>query len=166
MVQVLTQCGDELTLNSVMTQAANRTDFSRDTLSPGIKIDIGNMTSPRSSSSGSRVESESCLAVSPVPELGSGKTTAGFEWKKRSLGRREIVRGERLSKIEGPVFKERRPGSRPRSVNRVSRAARGRASGYRLGGNCVMISILRCDRTPCGSFSPMVARPLEISMRL
>jgi hypothetical protein len=38
MVQVLKQCGDDLTRENVMRQAANLKDFSSDMLLPGIKI--------------------------------------------------------------------------------------------------------------------------------
>jgi len=38
MVQVLKQCGDDLTRENVMKQAANLKDFAPDTLLPGIKI--------------------------------------------------------------------------------------------------------------------------------
>jgi len=38
MVQVLTQCGDDLTRENVMRQAANLKNFSSDVLLPGIKI--------------------------------------------------------------------------------------------------------------------------------
>jgi len=38
MVQVLKQCGDELTRENIMRQAANLKDFSGDMLLPGIKI--------------------------------------------------------------------------------------------------------------------------------
>ncbi len=38
LVQVLTQCGDDLTRDNVMKQAANLRDFSPDTLLPGIRI--------------------------------------------------------------------------------------------------------------------------------
>ena len=38
MVQVLKQCGDDLTRENVMKQAANLKDFSSDVLLPGIKI--------------------------------------------------------------------------------------------------------------------------------
>jgi branched-chain amino acid transport system substrate-binding protein len=38
MVQVLTQCGDELTRENVMKQAASLKDFAPDTLIPGIKV--------------------------------------------------------------------------------------------------------------------------------
>ena len=37
-VQVLKQCGDKLTRENVMRQAANLTDFAPDTLLPGIRI--------------------------------------------------------------------------------------------------------------------------------
>jgi len=39
MVQVLKQCGDDLTRENVMRQAANLKDFTSDVLLPGIKID-------------------------------------------------------------------------------------------------------------------------------
>ena len=38
MVQVLKQCGDDLTRENVMKQAANLKNFSSDVLLPGIKI--------------------------------------------------------------------------------------------------------------------------------
>jgi hypothetical protein len=38
MVQVLKQCGDDLTRENVMRQAANLKNFSSDVLLPGIKI--------------------------------------------------------------------------------------------------------------------------------
>src|ERR1700760_32613 len=38
MVQVLKQCGDDLTRENVMKQAANLKQFARDTLLPGVKI--------------------------------------------------------------------------------------------------------------------------------
>ncbi|MBA1814569.1 ABC transporter substrate-binding protein, partial [Escherichia coli] len=38
MVQVLKQCGDNLTRENVMKQAASLKDFAPDTLIPGIKI--------------------------------------------------------------------------------------------------------------------------------
>jgi len=38
LVQVLTQCGDDLTRENIMKQAANLKDFMPDTLLPGIKI--------------------------------------------------------------------------------------------------------------------------------
>jgi hypothetical protein len=38
MVKVLSQCGDDLTRENVMKQAASLKDFSPDTLVPGIKI--------------------------------------------------------------------------------------------------------------------------------
>lgn len=38
MVQVLKQCGDNLTRENVMKQAASLKDFAPDTLLPGIKI--------------------------------------------------------------------------------------------------------------------------------
>ena len=41
MVQVLKQCGDDLTRENVMKQAANLKDFSSDVLLPGIKINTG-----------------------------------------------------------------------------------------------------------------------------
>jgi branched-chain amino acid transport system substrate-binding protein len=40
-VQVLTQCGDELTRENVMKQAANIKDFTLDMLIPGIKMNTG-----------------------------------------------------------------------------------------------------------------------------
>ncbi len=40
-VQVLTQCGDELTRENVMKQAANLHDFTVPLLLPGVKIDTG-----------------------------------------------------------------------------------------------------------------------------
>ena len=39
MVQVLKQCGDDLTRDNVMKQAANLKNFRVETLLPGIKID-------------------------------------------------------------------------------------------------------------------------------
>src|SRR6266576_6537287 len=41
LVQVLKQCGDELTRENVMKQAANLKDFSSEVLLPGIKINTG-----------------------------------------------------------------------------------------------------------------------------
>ena len=41
MVQVLKQCGDNLTRENVMKQAASLKDFSSDVLLPGIKINTG-----------------------------------------------------------------------------------------------------------------------------
>ena len=41
MVQVLKQCGDNLTRENVMKQAASLTDFAPNTLLPGIKINTG-----------------------------------------------------------------------------------------------------------------------------
>jgi hypothetical protein len=43
LVQVLTQCGDELTRKrkNVVKQAANLKDFSTDTMLPGIKANTG-----------------------------------------------------------------------------------------------------------------------------
>jgi branched-chain amino acid transport system substrate-binding protein len=41
LVQVLKQCGDNLTRENVMRQAANLKDFAPDTLIPGIKINTG-----------------------------------------------------------------------------------------------------------------------------
>jgi ABC-type branched-subunit amino acid transport system substrate-binding protein len=41
MVQVLKQCGDNLTRENVMMQAANLKDFASDVLLPGIKINTG-----------------------------------------------------------------------------------------------------------------------------
>jgi hypothetical protein len=41
MVQVLKQCGDELTRENVMKQAANLKNFSTDMMLPGITIDTG-----------------------------------------------------------------------------------------------------------------------------
>jgi len=41
MVQVLKQCGDTLTRENVMKQAASLKDFEPDTLIPGIKINTG-----------------------------------------------------------------------------------------------------------------------------
>jgi ABC-type branched-subunit amino acid transport system substrate-binding protein len=41
MVKVLTQCGDDLTRENVMKQAASLKDFTPDTLLPGIKINTG-----------------------------------------------------------------------------------------------------------------------------
>ena len=38
MVQVLKQCGDDLTRENIMRQATNLKDFSVDVLLPGIKI--------------------------------------------------------------------------------------------------------------------------------
>ena len=38
MVQVLKQCGDDLTRENVMKQAASLKDFAPDTLIPGIKV--------------------------------------------------------------------------------------------------------------------------------
>jgi len=39
LVQVLKQCGDELTRENIMKQAANLKDFELGLLLPGIKID-------------------------------------------------------------------------------------------------------------------------------
>lgn len=41
MVQLLKQCGDELTRQNVMKQAANLKNFSTDMMLPGITIDTG-----------------------------------------------------------------------------------------------------------------------------
>jgi ABC-type branched-subunit amino acid transport system substrate-binding protein len=41
MVQVLKQCGDDLTRENVMKQAASLKDFAPDTLLPGIKVNTG-----------------------------------------------------------------------------------------------------------------------------
>ena len=41
MVQVLMQCGDELTRENVMKQAANIKNFSTDMMLPGIKVNTG-----------------------------------------------------------------------------------------------------------------------------
>jgi len=41
MVQVLKQCGDDLTRENVMKQAASLKDFRPDMLIPGIKINTG-----------------------------------------------------------------------------------------------------------------------------
>jgi len=41
MVQVLKQCGDDLTRENVMKQAANLKNFSSEMLLPGIKINTG-----------------------------------------------------------------------------------------------------------------------------
>ena len=41
MVQVLKQCGDDLTRENVMKQAANLKNFSSDVLLPGIMINTG-----------------------------------------------------------------------------------------------------------------------------
>ena len=41
MVQTLKQCGDELTRENVMKQAASLKDYAPDTLIPGIKINTG-----------------------------------------------------------------------------------------------------------------------------
>jgi hypothetical protein len=41
MVQVLKQCGDELTRENVMKQAANLKNFSTDMMLPGITINTG-----------------------------------------------------------------------------------------------------------------------------
>ncbi len=41
MVQVLKQCGDNLTRENVMKQAASLKDFTSDVLLPGIKINTG-----------------------------------------------------------------------------------------------------------------------------
>ena len=41
MVQVLKQCGDNLTRENVMKQAANLKNFHSDVLLPGIKINTG-----------------------------------------------------------------------------------------------------------------------------
>jgi hypothetical protein len=41
MVQVLKQCGDDLTRENVMKQAAGIKDFTPDTLIPGIKVTTG-----------------------------------------------------------------------------------------------------------------------------
>jgi branched-chain amino acid transport system substrate-binding protein len=43
LVQVLKQCGDDLTRENVMKQAASLKDFETDTLLPGVKIN----TSPK-----------------------------------------------------------------------------------------------------------------------
>ena len=41
MVQVLKQCGDDLTRENVMKQAASLKDFTSDVLLPGIKVNTG-----------------------------------------------------------------------------------------------------------------------------
>jgi branched-chain amino acid transport system substrate-binding protein len=41
LVQVLTQCGDDLTRENIMKQAANLKDFRTEMLLPGIKINTG-----------------------------------------------------------------------------------------------------------------------------
>ncbi len=41
MVQVLKQCGDDLTRENVMKQAANLKNFSSEVLLPGININTG-----------------------------------------------------------------------------------------------------------------------------
>jgi branched-chain amino acid transport system substrate-binding protein len=41
MVQVLKQCGDELTRENIMKQAANLKDFELGLLLPGIRINTG-----------------------------------------------------------------------------------------------------------------------------
>jgi hypothetical protein len=41
MVQVLRQCGDNLTRENVMRQAASLRDFAPDTMLPGIRINTG-----------------------------------------------------------------------------------------------------------------------------
>jgi hypothetical protein len=41
MVQVLKQCGDDLTRENAMKQAASLKDFTPDTLMPGVKINTG-----------------------------------------------------------------------------------------------------------------------------
>ena len=41
MVQVLKQCGDNLTRENVMKQAASLKDFTSDVLLPGIKVNTG-----------------------------------------------------------------------------------------------------------------------------
>ena len=50
MVKVLEMCGDNLTRENVMKQAASLKDFTPDTLLPGVKINTSPPTSPRSSS--------------------------------------------------------------------------------------------------------------------
>ena len=49
MVQVLKQCGDDLTRENVMKQAANLKDFSTEMMLPGIKVNTARTTSSRSS---------------------------------------------------------------------------------------------------------------------
>ena len=41
MVQVLKQCGDNLTRENVMKQAANIKNFSTDMMLPGVKVNTG-----------------------------------------------------------------------------------------------------------------------------
>ena len=50
MVKVLEMCGDNLTRDNIMKQAASLKDFTPDTLLPGIKINTSPPTSRRSSS--------------------------------------------------------------------------------------------------------------------
>jgi hypothetical protein len=65
LVQVLKQCGDELTREHVMKQAANLKDFRTDNLLPGITINTSPTDFARSnkcSSDGSRGRDGSCSA--------------------------------------------------------------------------------------------------------
>jgi hypothetical protein len=41
MVQILKQCGDDLTRENIMKQAASLKDFTTDMLIPGIKMNTG-----------------------------------------------------------------------------------------------------------------------------
>ena len=74
LVQVLKQCGDNLTRENVMKQAANLKDFRTEVLLPGIKIN----TSPTDFAPisqlqliGSRASSGSCSATSSPPTSAS-----------------------------------------------------------------------------------------------
>jgi len=51
LAKVLEMCGDDLTRANIMKQAASLKDFAPDTLLPGVKINTGPPTSPRSHSS-------------------------------------------------------------------------------------------------------------------
>ena len=50
MVQVLKQCGDNLTRENVMKQAASLKNFTSDVLLPGIKVNTGRRTTSSRSS--------------------------------------------------------------------------------------------------------------------
>ena len=67
MVQVLKQCGDNLTRENVMKQAANLKNFRTEVLLPGIKINTSpdrfRPDQPASAASGSRASGGSCSAT-------------------------------------------------------------------------------------------------------
>ncbi|HLN11366.1 MAG TPA: branched-chain amino acid ABC transporter substrate-binding protein, partial [Xanthobacteraceae bacterium] len=75
MVQVLRQCGDELTRENVMRQAANLKDLELGTLLPGIRINTGpNDFYPVEQMQMSRFNGEHGELFGPVisGEVGSG----------------------------------------------------------------------------------------------